>query len=50
MRLPERSQAVVEERKVRGYLLSRSHPVGRFKARVSAALGGSTVDAFVAEP
>jgi hypothetical protein len=32
-------KAIVEERKVRDYLLSGSHPVGRFKARLFAALG-----------
>ncbi len=42
---------MIEERKVRAYLLSRTHPVGGFKARVFAALGfdARTVDAFVAE-
>lgn len=36
---------------MRGYLLSTSHPVGRFKARVFASAGftASTVDAFVSE-
>lgn len=36
---------------MRGYLLSPTHPVGRFKARVFAALGFSeaTADAFITE-
>ena len=39
MRIPNHQKAIVEERKVRDYLLSGSHPVGRFKARLFAALG-----------
>jgi hypothetical protein len=36
---------------VKDYLLSRTHPVGRFKARVFASAGftDSTADAFVSE-
>ena len=51
MRVPKADQVRIDERKVRGYLLSPTHPVGRFKARVFAALGfdETTVDAFVAE-
>ncbi len=37
MKLPEPLE--IERGKVRDYLLSRTHPVGRFKARVFAALG-----------
>ncbi|MGE0452492.1 MAG: DUF6883 domain-containing protein [Vicinamibacteria bacterium] len=51
MKLPNAEDVQVDEGKIRGYLLSRSHPVGRFKARVFAALGfdeNSTV-AFAAE-
>ena len=33
------SRAIVAEAKVRDYLLSSEHPVGRFKARVFAAVG-----------
>jgi hypothetical protein len=42
---------VIEERKVHGYLLSPTHPVGRLKARAFAALGfdARTADAFVEE-
>jgi hypothetical protein len=39
MKLPNGDKATVDERKVRGYLLSQSHPIGRFKARVFAAVG-----------
>ena len=37
--LPNSSKAIVEPSKVRDYLLSPSHPVGRFKAIVFLALG-----------
>ena len=33
MKLPNRESALVDERKVRDYLLSGSHPIGRFKAK-----------------
>jgi len=39
MKLPNGEKAVVDERKVREYLLSSSHPVGRFKARFFESLG-----------
>ena len=39
--LPNAASAVVEASKVRDYLLSPSHPVGRFKAVVFTALGYS---------
>lgn len=39
MRLPDASYAVVEDAKVRDYLLSPDHPIGRFKARVFAVAG-----------
>lgn len=45
MKLPNGQKAVVDERKVREYLLSASHPVGRFKARFF----GSTLCANVLE-
>jgi hypothetical protein len=37
--LPNAEDAVIEPAKLRDYLLSREHPLGRFKARVFAALG-----------
>ena len=39
MRLPGVEQAIIDPAKVRDYLLSPEHPVGRAKARVFAALG-----------
>ena len=39
--LPNVNSAVVEPAKVRDYLLSTSHPIGRFKAVVFRALGYS---------
>jgi hypothetical protein len=51
MKLPAGGDVLIEERKVLEYLLSRSHPVGRFKARVFAALGfdSKNVEAFIGE-
>lgn len=39
MKLPNASRAIVDDAKVRDYLLSPAHPVGRFKARVFASVG-----------
>jgi len=44
VRLPGASRAVVDEAKVRDYLLSWSHPVGRSKAAFFGALGYSARD------
>jgi hypothetical protein len=46
MDVPNRDRAYVPERKLRAYLLSLSHPVGRSKARFFRGLGfdGSTVE------
>ena len=41
MRLPNADRAEIDAQKLHGYLLSASHPVGRFKARFFAALGYS---------
>lgn len=51
MRLPRAEQVRIDERRILGYLLSPVHPVGRFKARVFAALGfnDATAEIFVAE-
>ena len=48
MLLPNANQAIIDETKLRGYLLSEVHPVGRFKARFFAALGftAATAEAF----
>ena len=39
MQLPNAEQAVVDEVKIRTYLLSSEHPVGRFKAAFFRGLG-----------
>jgi hypothetical protein len=39
MKLPGADRAIIDEAKLRDYLLSPEHPVGRFKARVFAAAG-----------
>jgi uncharacterized protein DUF6883 len=39
MLLPDADRAEIDPTKLRGYLLSLTHPVGRFKARFFAALG-----------
>ena len=39
MKLPNAESAIVEDDKVRDYLLSPDHPIGRFKARVFNAVG-----------
>jgi len=39
MKLPNAQNAIVDERKVREYLLSPSHPVGRFKAKFFESIG-----------
>jgi len=51
LRLPGADRVQIEDRKVRGYLLSPVHPVGRFKARVFATAGFTepSADAFIAE-
>lgn len=41
MTLPGAERAVVDPAKVRDYLLSSSHPVGRFKAQFFVGLGYS---------
>lgn len=39
MQLPNREHAYGSPKKLREYLLSDSHPVGRFKAKVFTSLG-----------
>ena len=39
MKLPNADNAIVDDAKVRDYLLSPEHPVGRFKSRVFHAAG-----------
>ena len=42
MRIPNADRAVIEAVKLHGYLLSRIHPIGRFKATFFCALGYSS--------
>lgn len=42
MTLPNADRAVIDETKIRDYLLSDTHPVGRFKASFFSALGYSS--------
>ena len=42
MQIPNAQRAVIDPVKLRGYLLSHSHPVGRFKAVFFQALGYSS--------
>jgi hypothetical protein len=44
--LPHADHAIVDEAKIRDYLLSDTHPVGRFKARVFRSLG-YTVESWI---
>jgi len=44
VKLPKADRAIVEERKVREYLLSKSHPIGRFKAAFLARVGFEAED------
>lgn len=41
MKLPGAERAIIDPRKLRDYALSRTHPVGRFKAVFFASLGYS---------
>lgn len=41
MQIPNAAQAIIEPMKLHGYLLSRTHPVGRFKAPFFESLGYS---------
>ena len=51
VRLPGVENAVVDPKKIRGYLLSATHPLGRFKASFFLALGyaSSNWDVLVAD-
>jgi len=39
VRLPNADQSIIDPRKIRDYLLSSEHPVGRYKAHFFAHLG-----------
>jgi hypothetical protein len=41
LRIPNADRAVIDPAKLHGYLLSRSHPIGRFQAAFFHALGYS---------
>jgi hypothetical protein len=51
VKLPQAEAVQIDARKVGAYLLSQTHPVGRFKARVFAAVGfdDTKTDDFIAE-
>ena len=42
MQIPNAERAVIEPAKLHAYLLSRNHPIGRFKAAFFLALGYSS--------
>ncbi len=44
LQIPNADRALIDPAKLHGYLLSRSHPVGRFKAAFFLALGYSPED------
>ena len=44
MRLPNAGKAIIERRKLTEYLLSETHPTGRFKARFFKKLGFEQAD------
>jgi hypothetical protein len=44
MKLPGADRAVIDPSKLQDYLLSTSHPVGRFKARFFSGLGYTSED------
>jgi len=44
VKIPNATRAVIEPVKLHGYLLSESHPVGRFKAAFFLRLGYSGKD------
>ena len=44
MKLPEAQRAIIAAAKIRDYLLSTSHPVGRFKAPFFTRLGYTAAD------
>jgi len=51
MKLPRAEAVRIDARKVGNYLLSQTHPVGRYKARIFAAVGfdDTLTDAFIDE-
>ena len=49
MLLPHYERAYIPQEKLNGYLLSETHPVGRFKARIFHAVGYDTSNAQLLE-
>ena len=49
MKLPNADKAIIPREKLRDYLLSQSHPVGRFKAAFFHSLGYSSSEWEVLE-
>src|SRR5688572_21591846 len=51
MKLPNAEQAVIDEKKVRDYLLSRAHAIGRFKAAFfgRAGFGPDDSERFISQ-
>ena len=49
MKLPRGDAAIVEQAKVRHYLLSAFHPIGRFKAAFFRSIGYSAAEWHVLE-
>ena len=49
MRLPNAEKAVIQSEKLRDYLLSPEHPLGRFKAAFFASLGYTRDDWVILE-
>ena len=49
MVLPHRESAHIPQTKLTGYLLSETHPVGRFKDRLLLAVGCDTANAQILE-
>jgi hypothetical protein len=47
LKIPSADRAIIDPAKLHGYLLSRSHPVGRFKAIRAALVGPSGQSAAV---
>lgn len=45
MRLPQADAAIIDERKIREYLLSAEHPIGRFKAAFFRSVGYGAAEA-----
>lgn len=47
MLLPHHERAYIPQEKLNGYLLSETHPIGRFKARLLSDVGCDSADAHI---